>query len=187
MKVKILLLCLLISGSSLMADDILYSNPFTPKVQKPNISLDERPRKSNWKERISFGGAASVNFGTVTFILLNPQIFYRIDDKTFIGAGPYWQYISQPFGGTRLRSSIYGATATGRRFITEDLFLQAEYNYLNFETGTGRTSQGFGMAGAGYQPHPNFNISVMYIFTDDPNGYLPFGGSPWVIRGGIFL
>ena len=170
--------------SSALASDILFKNPFS--TQKNSFNLEDKPKKE-WKEKISFGGNVSANFGTVNFVLFNPMIVYRLNEETWIGAGPFLQYISQNFGAGRISSYIYGAAAFGRRFLTEDLFLQAEYDYLNFETGTGRDSRGFAMAGGGYQPIPNFSISVMYIFTRDPNGYIPFGGSPWVIRGGIFF
>lgn len=188
-----LIILLLLSSLSLhlYSQDINIYNPFKTKVNSfelgKTISLREEPETSNWKDRIGFGGAVMASFGNFTFVLLNPQIIYRINERTWVGAGPYYQYVSQNFGGTRISSSIYGATAFGRKFITEELFLQAEYNYLNYEFGLGRATTGFGMVGAGYQPTPNFSLTVMYIVTNDPNGLVPFGGSPWVIRGGIFL
>lgn len=168
---------------------ILYDNPFNKELKARYFDPDPRPQeKSDWKEKITFGGSMSVNFGTFTFVLLNPQIIYKINETTWLGAGPYYQYLRQNIGGSIFSSSIYGATAFGRKYITKDLFLQAEYNQLYLKNISGsRTGQGYGMAGGGYQPHPNFYFMAMYIFTDDPGGYAPYGGSPWVIRGGILL
>ena len=147
-------------------------------------------KKGAWKEKVTFGGSVSANFGAITFVLLNPQAIYMMNETTYIGAGPYFQYLRQATAsGQRFSSSVYGATGFGRKYVREDLFLQVEYNQLFLQNvaGGARIPQGYGMIGGGYQPHPNISLTILYIFTKDPNGYAPFGGSPFVIRGGIIL
>ncbi len=189
--VLVSLFCFLIGGPVAAQDGLLTAaNPFSKGARTIGLNAEPDPEpekeRPDWKERISFGGAASVNFGTITFILLNPQVIYKLNRTTWLSAGPYYSYFSQRIGGSRFSSSIYGATGFARKYIREDLFLQAEYNQLYLPlSGGGRVARGYGMAGGGYQPHPNFSLTVLYIFTQDPSGYLPFGGSPWVIRGGI--
>jgi hypothetical protein len=192
MKYCILVLLASVSFLASGNNDILSKNPFAFNTQSSFLTPDsferEKPKR-NWKDKVTFGGTISANVGTFTFILLNPQIIYKINETTYIGAGPYYQYIRQNIGGRIFSTSIYGATGFGRKYIRDDLFLQAEYNQLFLKNAIGgRNAIGYGMAGGGYQPHPNFNITIMYIFTKDPtNGYAPFGGSPWVIRAGIML
>jgi len=168
----------------------LYDNPFKTTLQTSAFDPDPpaQAKSQDWKDKISFGGNVSANFGTFTFVLLNPQVIYKWNETTWIGAGPYYQYQRQNIAGSIFSSSIYGATAFGRKYLTQDLFLQAEYNQLFIkQLSGGRRAQGYGMAGGGYQPHPNFYLMAMYIFTHDPSGYAPYGGTPWVIRGGFIL
>ncbi|MDB4347476.1 hypothetical protein OAB01_02345 [Bacteroidia bacterium] len=191
MRKSFTILCTFLFIMHLGASELspLYYNPFKKEFRQSQFEPDPRHKeKTDWKEKVTFGGTMSVNFGTFTFVLLNPQIIYKINETTWLGAGPYYQYLRQNIGGSILSSSIYGATAFGRKYITTDLFLQAEYNQLFLKNSSGgRTGQGYGMAGGGYQPHPNFYLMAMYIFTQDPGGYAPYGGVPWVIRGGIIL
>lgn len=191
MKYFVFILITSISVSLLGDDHLLFKNPFSNPNQAssflPDTSIDDEPKR-DWKDKITFGGTISANFGTYTFILLNPQVIYKLNETTYIGAGPYYQYLRLNSGGQTFSTSIYGATGFGRKYIRDDLFLQTEYNQLYLEDGLGgRVGRGYGMIGGGYQPHPNFNITIMYIFTKDPGGYVPFGGSPWVIRAGIML
>lgn len=166
--------------------DVLFHNPFKGKYVQNPFEQEPPSQKKNWKEKITFGGATSISFGTFTFILLNPQVIYKFNETTWMGAGPYYQYSRQRIGSTVFSSSIYGATAFGRKYVTPDIFGQIEFNQLYQKNPSGgRIGTGYGMIGGGYQPHPNFSIMAMYIFTRDPNGYIPFGGNPWVIRGGI--
>lgn len=158
-------------------------NPFS--TLNPDLEQQiARDSNNNWKDKITFGGTVSANFGTYTFVQLNPQIIYKVNPTTWVGAGPNFQYIA----GRGYSSTVYGANAFGRKFLLDNLFLQVEYNLLNFSSLAGdRVTGHYGMAGGGFSPTRNVSLSVMYIFTADPNGYLPYGGSPWVIRAGVYF
>ena len=53
----------------------LYYNPFKKEFRQSQFEPDPRHKeKTDWKEKVTFGGTMSVNFGTFTFVLLNPQI-----------------------------------------------------------------------------------------------------------------
>jgi len=184
MKKLLLLFSLFVFFQAHAAEKMLFkTNPFS--TFRTTLG-QETARDSNnkWKDRITFGGTVSANFGTFTFVQINPQIIYKVNPTTWIGAGPNFQYIA----GQGYRSTVYGANAFGRKFLSDNLFLQAEYNLLNFLSLAGdRVTGHYGMAGGGYAPTRNVSLMVMYIFTADAYGYLPYGGSPWVIRGGIYF
>jgi len=184
MKNILLLFSLTICFQQALAKKELFQSSLLNPYDVQSTRIAQEDSNQNWKDKIAFGGTVSATFGTYTFVQLNPQIIYKLNTTTWVGAGPNFQYIA----GGGYKSTVYGANAFGRKFILDNVFLQAEYNLLNYKTLVGnRVSGHYGMAGGGYAPTRNVSLTVMYIFTADANGYLPFGGSPWVIRAGIYF
>ena len=186
---SILLSCFMIN--SLYAKyDILHNKfEYNPASAKIDSTRKKAPEK-NWKEKISFGGNVSLNLGNNSFVLLNPQIIYKISDQLWLATGPFYQYQRVSFvNGGSFSSSVYGATALARRVVTRNFFAQVEYNLFNFESGNSarRINGNYGLAGGGVNIGQNFALTISYVLFASPNNLFPFGNSPWVIRGGFFF
>lgn len=157
---------------------------------------------SNFKDKIFFGGGFGAGFGTYTFINVSPIIGYRITPRLSAGVRLMYQYTTYDyyFGGDKIKfqGNDYGAGVFGRFMVKGPFFLQAEYEYLNYEDiyvdgSSIRSSFDSFMAGGGIaQPISNkaaFFLTVMYNFSYNNIGssyvYRQPYNSPWVVRLGI--
>ena len=110
-----LLICTLIPVSGLSQDD-----------------RDDEPRKS-FKDRLFLGGNFGLSFGTTTNINVSPLLGYRVSERYSVGAGVVFNYYKFKAPTFEYSTSIYGPQLFNRFLITETIFAQAEYQYLNAE------------------------------------------------------
>lgn len=114
-KVLIILLCCLIGSVSI--------------AQNKN-TIDER---SPVRDRIFFGGNLGFSFGDITFIEVAPLVGYRITDKLSGGLQVQYRHRNDKRFTPDLDATDYGANLFARYNLPAPFFLQAEYEYLNFE------------------------------------------------------
>lgn len=89
---------------------------------------------TDWKERIFFGGNLGLQFGTITNIEVSPLVGYRINNNLSAGLGLTYIYYKINFDNRPdYKTDIYGGRIFARRAISENIFLHAEYESLNFE------------------------------------------------------
>lgn len=154
----------------------------------------------SWKERIVTGGGMGLGFTAYQdYISLSPSIGYALTKKLVLGTGLTYRYTKyknvQP--GQDVTVSDYGINPFLRYSVYRGFFVQAEYEYLNYENisystlETRRANWDSFMAGGGFmQPIGSkaaFFALAMYNFSyrdAKPGEYLPYA-SPWVIRAGI--
>jgi hypothetical protein len=150
-----------------------------------------------FKERIVTGGGLGLGFGsTQDFISVSPVIGYSITKKFIAGTGITYRYTNYKFYNPSIKLTDYAINPFGRYMVYNGIFLQVEYEYLNYElpiTATETTRQGFDsfMGGGGIiQPlgrNLAFYAMVLYNFSytnPRPGTYSPYT-SPLVIRAGI--
>jgi hypothetical protein len=175
--------------------EILYAQEYKPPAQNTGSS------------RYFFGGGLGLQFGDVTLIDISPMLGYRITEKLAAGVtltykyykvkNYYPYYLNLP--STDLKSNIYGGSLFGRYFLFENLFAQAEYEYLlysydayDINTGGSGYSKSnktidlpsFFLGGGYRQPiggRTFFTITVLYNFSESP--YSPYSNP--IIRAGI--
>jgi hypothetical protein len=158
--------------------------------QGENNSLKGAPLK----DRIVTGGGLGLGFGSVQdFVSVSPVIAYRLTTKLMAGTGFTYRYTN--YKPLKMKLNDYGLNPFVRFTVYRNIFLQAEYEYLNYElpvTYTETTRQNFDsfLAGGGFiQPIGNrlsFYVMALYNFSyqDTYTGYSPYD-SPIVIRAGI--
>lgn len=115
-----------------------------------------------------------------TNIHILPQVGYRFTDRLTAGIGGHFQY----FKSTFLSNDpflIYGGNAFGRYLLNENLFLQSEYQVLNFRDEWGE----YVLLGGGYIP----NGSGMYIsaYLVLYPAYSELYRVPYIIRAGFMF
>lgn len=152
-----------------------------------------------FKERITVGGGLGLGFGSdQDFVSLSPMIGYRVTERFLAGTGITYRY-------TKFKNPIdiklvdYGVNPFLRYTLFNNVFVQTEYEYLNYEAptwnGSDFTTQRKNytafLAGGGFlQPigdRASFFLMALYNFsyTEPKVGeYSPYY-SPLVLRAGI--
>src|SRR5580692_218893 len=95
-----------------------YVRPGSQSSPPPSSAT---PNPSLW-DNVSAGGSFQLQFGTYTFIGLEPLINYHFNSSLMAGIGPIYEYISvtDPNYGY-YKSSIYGGRVSGICFLPGDL------------------------------------------------------------------
>ena len=145
---------------------------------------------SNWWGGLAIGLSLS---GDVDYVSIEPSAGYWFTPKLTVGG----RLILRSSKDLRVEDSEryfdYGASVLTRFFVTKRVFLQGEYEYLNYEFATagGSTArQGydslFGGAGYAFQLSRRswFSVLGMYNFTWKDDEISPYS-EPWVLRAGF--
>lgn len=178
--VRFLLLIFLISCVSLSAF-----------AQGKNNSLEGAPLK----DRIVTGGGLGLGFGSVQdYFSVSPMIGYRLTQKLLAGTGITYRYTNYKVVRPSMKLNDYGLNPFLRFTVYRNIFLQTEYEYLNYEfpvtvAETTRRSFDSFLAGGGFiQPigqRAAFYLMALYNFSyQQTSQYSPYD-SPVVVRAGI--
>lgn len=165
-----------------------------------SVSMAQQEEGSSFTDKIFVGGGFGAGFGDYTFINVSPIIGYRITPRLSSGIRLMYQYTTYDyyFGGDKFKfeGNDYGAALFARFLVKGPFFLQAEYEYLNYENvyyydgSSFRSSFDSFMAGGGIsQPIGGkafFFLTALYNFSYSSTNYYrnPYN-SPWVFRVGI--
>lgn len=146
------------------------------------------------KSNIFYGGAAGLGFGDVSYVEVSPMIGMHITPKLSAGISAMYRWRSDERYNVELDTEDYGATLFGRYRLSPVFFLQAEYEYLNYEYYTSiqnmtteRSDFTSLLAGGGISSPAGQNTSLymtaLYNFSyDEPDS--PYD-DPWVVRFGV--
>ena len=145
-------------------------------------------------ERIFFGGGIGLAFGDVDYVEVSPLVGLRVAPRVDVGLSLLYRWVSDGRYSPSLDTSDYGGTLFGRFRVAPSVFLEADWEYLNWEyirydLSTDRTTTSSFLAGGGYyQPlggRSSLFFSALYNFSyDDDDPFEPYG-SPWVFRAGV--
>jgi hypothetical protein len=152
-----------------------------------------------FKERVFTGGGLGMSFGSYQdYIAISPLIGYRITEKFWGGSSFTFRYTKYKEPPT-FKLYDYGFNPFLRYSIFENIFVQTEYEYLNYEYpysadgSTIRKTFNSFLAGGGFmQPIGDkaaFYALALYNFSYQdplPGEYSPYY-SPWIIRAGISI
>jgi hypothetical protein len=147
-------------------------------------------------DRVWFGGGVGLSFGTVDYIEVSPLVGYRLTDDVSLGGGLFYRYRSDGRYSPSLDTSDYGANVFGRYRVAPPVFLQVEYEYLDYEYAriggsTDRETFDSVLAGAGFvQPaggRASLFVLGLYNFSYDDNDLRSPYSDPWVFRVGVSI
>jgi hypothetical protein len=147
------------------------------------------------KERIVTGGGVGLGFGSVQdYFSVSPMIGYRLTAKLLGGTGVTYRYTNYKIFRPSLKLHDYGVNPFLRLTVYRNIFLQTEYEFLNYEfpvsvAETTRKSFDSFLAGGGFiQPlgqRAAFYVMALYNFSyREGTQYSPYD-SPIVVRAGI--
>jgi hypothetical protein len=150
-----------------------------------------------FKERIVTGGGMGLGFGsTQDFISVSPVIGYRLTQKLIAGTNFTYRYTSYKVVTPSIKLNDYGVGPFLRFTVYRNIFIQTEYEYLNYEypisaQETLRYDFKSFLGGGGFiQPiskNVAFYLVALYNFSykdpapNEPRAY----NSPLIVRGGI--
>ena len=158
---------------------------------------NEITEKSSFRDRVFFGGNLGLSFGDITFVEVAPLVGYRVTDRLSTGLQVQYRYRNDRRFTPDLEASDYGFNLFTRYNIYAPFFLQAEYEYLNFEFVTrpdnNSSREGFSsvLVGGGVaQPlgqRAFFIITALYNLSYDDNEVIRPYDSPLILRVGVNL
>ena len=152
--------------------------------------------QSDWKERIYFGGGGGLNAGTnqygtkYFYFALTPVVGYMLTSQLSVGTGVVYQRTTFP--DDKNFSYVQYGLMPFVRYNFNELFLTAEYNYINSPI-LARNAQGFLVQdrlftdrllfGAGYSKPVGQRMRVNAVAMYDVIYRRPsIFNSPWVFR-----
>lgn len=165
-------------------------------------SNEAYPGTNSDNKKWNFGGGGGLNFGSVTYIMLTPQVTYSLTDKILFGAGLTYIYNRinydklYPQSGLGIyESSVYGGSVFNNMVIYKNVFSHIEFEplnveYWNSETGLmDRKWVGNFFVGGGFRQYFGqrsfIQFSLLYNLNYQP-GITPYS-SPWVPRATLYF
>lgn len=151
-----------------------------------------------FNERILVGGGLGLGFSNIQdFVSVSPQIGYRITQRLTAGTGITYRYTNYKIFRPSVKLHDYGVNPFVRFFVYRNIFLQAEYEHLNYEfpvSSNDSVRKGFDsfLAGGGFlQPAgERFSFYLMglvnFSYVNSATSYSPYD-SPLVLRAGILF
>ena len=134
----------------------------------------------SFRERITFNVGGGFMLGnTYSNINIQPQVGYRITKNFTAGIGSNFQY----YKNTYISSDaflIYGGNAFARYRISKEIFVQSEYQMLNFQQQWGQ----YALIGGGYTPAAGLYVSAYYLLLYPSNNIY---NAPYVVRVGFMF
>jgi hypothetical protein len=141
-----------------------------------------------------FGGGVGLGFGDVDWVSVEPLFGYRINPRVVIGTSLIYQWQNDDRYGPSVSTTNYGGRAFVQFYPVPVFFLQAEYEYLNYEYvlsdfSTTRSNQSSYLAGAGISrpmgDRAFFFVSALYNFSYKSDDLTYPYTSPWVYSAGV--
>jgi hypothetical protein len=177
-KVSLAILILLLSVSA--------------KAQWGEEDAEEKP---SFKDRLFTGGGIGLSFNSYSdYFSISPLVGYKITSKLAAGLQFQYRYTNYKTVTPRISTNDYGVSPFVRYYIYPPFFLNAEFEYLNYQfikSANEKFRKSFNsfMAGGGFfQPlgsHTGLYALAMYNFSYvNTYNYSPYN-SPWVFRVGI--
>lgn len=140
-----------------------------------------------------YGGGIGFGTGDVEYVELSPMIGLRFSPQFSAGANFTYRWRSDKRYGEDLETEDYGVTLFSRIHLSSEVYLQVEYEYLNYEfytfpsMETERSDFSSILAGGGFSQPLGGNTyayaTVLYNvdYDEDESPY----DEPWVYRVGV--
>lgn len=121
---------------------------------QPKNNEQIKPAKKNSSKpslkKVFLGGSLGLSFGTYTSVRLYPMIGYKVTPKFSIGTKFMYEYAKNSAYSNNNTYNNYGLSVFSRYRIIPQVYVHAEYNYMNYE---------------GYSfNNENYRYAVPYLF-----------------------
>jgi len=142
-----------------------------------------------------FGGGVGLSFGTVDYVEIQPVVGMTFTERVSGGLSVLYRYRDDGRYSPSISTSDYGGSVFARYRVAPPVFLQAEYEYLDYEFvrfdgSKGRSSYDSALAGIGFWQRTGGRMGIFAVAlynlsysASDPGPY----SDPWVFRAGVSL
>lgn len=153
------------------------------------------------KERIVTGGGFGLGFSTnQDYISVSPVIGYQLTRKLMAGTSVTYRYTNWKVVDPSMKLNDYGLNPFVRFMVYQNIFLQTEFEYLNYEfpiinsvgdLATDRKTFNSFMAGGGFIQPLGEKVALYFMalynfsYVEPKVGEYAVYESPLVIRAGI--
>jgi hypothetical protein len=170
---------LILSCSTVLAQ----TDPTPPPAPPPSV-----------KDKFFFGGGLGLSFGDVDYVEIAPLVGYRFFPKFDAGVQPFYRWVNDSRYAEDVTTDDYGVDLFARYFVMPTIFLQGEYEFLNYEYvlpsfQTERSSTNSFLAGGGFSSPigkgAGFFVSILYNFNYDINDPTSPYSDAWAVQAGV--
>jgi hypothetical protein len=146
------------------------------------------------KDRFFFGGGLGLSFGDVDYVEIAPLVGYHVMPKLDGGMQVFYRWVNDGRYPEDISTDDYGANIFMRYFVLPSIFVQGQYEFINYEfilpsLDTERDTANSFLAGGGYsQPigrGAGFYFSVLYNFSYDDNDLTSPYADAWQVQAGV--
>ena len=150
----------------------------------------------NWgpaASNVFVGGTLGLSFGDVDYIEIAPLVGIWLSPRVSVGGSLIFRYRNDDRYPESLSTTDYGASAFGRYFVWDSIYLHTEVEYLSYEypeydLSTERDDFTSVFVGGGVSTamggRSSIFVEALYNLSyadDEPSPY----NSPWVMRFGV--
>jgi len=162
---------------------LAQTDPKPPTVPPPSV-----------KDKFFYGGGLGLAFGDVDYVEIAPLVGYRFLPKLDGGVQPFYRWVNDSRYAEDVTTADYGVDLFVRYFVVPTIFVQGEYEFLNYEYvlptfQTERSTANSFLAGGGFsQPigkGAGFFVSVLYNFSYDNSDPTDPYGDAWQVQAGV--
>ncbi len=214
MKTRVMLVLLILACMSFSTSWAQYvpkeerKKPQTEPTKTPVPTKEKKqmPNKKDkggesLKDRLIFGGSVWLQLGNITRIDLFPSLGYKVTDKTILGVGAQYQYLSARYNIGTFRvdvaESYYGWRVFSQQFFSDfvPIFIMAELeatngNFYDFDVFDYRRQWIYSpLIGGGYQQPTGGKLGtggfIQILYNLNYNENFSQYASPWITRVGF--
>jgi hypothetical protein len=182
----------------ILSSTILSAQNDTPdSYVNPDKDKSTDKQKSDFAEKLMYGGSFGAFFGRQTYIELCPRVGYKVDKRLVAGLGANYIYYSIRDYGTRFVTHIYGPSVFAQYSLVSGLFAYGELNGFNVATyptfPTNRAERiwvGSAPIGIGYFSGGQIGgvyLAALYDLINNPNSPYYNGEVPILFRVGFLF
>ena len=103
------------------------------KQTKPAEPIKYNNSKASFK-KLYFGGSMGFSFGNYTSVRIYPLIGYKVTPKLSAGFKFMYEYAKSNYYSESKTYNNYGASIFSRYRIIPQIYLHAEYSYMNYQS-----------------------------------------------------
>ena len=133
---------------------------------------DRQEEKVSFADKLNYNiGLGNVGLGSNFSISLKGTVAYKpIDQLAFGGGGRFLYIFTNRIGGPDISLFDWGGVAFGRFLITENIYIQGEYNFASFDRGDNfdRLNHSYPQFGGGYMSgYGPWKYGIQLLFVAD--------------------
>jgi hypothetical protein len=151
-------------------------------TEKAPVKKPVKEKKEPFSDRLIVGGGLDFSYGDIVSFGITPILGYELTSSTWVGGIFTYRYFENRVFNPKYSTNTYGAAPFVRQYFFEQLFVHAEYEYLNGQwqfNGENEWVQNL-LVGPGYRGYIGDNSHVSFYLlwnVAEDNRYSIYNGA----------